>query len=202
MADSQHNDGHPYDPILEESFAFDAYYPEDWAKLAGAPDSEPMAPSGAGPPNLTARFEPYREHEHPSKTAAASPESQATSADGRFGSLKGPSQSTEIGTEPPRQQGQLSKTNNSLDELEEVDRELEQIELKLRRSELLKRRQVLLQKPPLPQQEQPSECRGSQDDQNPSASSDGVASVTDQSGTPNNTSQGGVLFVSTAFEMT
>ena len=125
MAGSQHNDGYPYDPILEESFSFNAHY------------------SGASP---------RQEQGHPSETALASSGCQAASTNGGFGPLEGLSQFTKMGTELPQQRGQLLETNSSLDELQEVDCELEQIELQLRRNELRKRRRVLLRKSPLSQQ--------------------------------------------------
>jgi hypothetical protein len=75
MADSQHNDGHLYDPGLEEIFAFGEYYQEDVANSAAVPGSESSGPPPLeGSTNLTASLEPYQEHHL--NTPAASWQSQ------------------------------------------------------------------------------------------------------------------------------
>jgi len=197
MADSQYNDGNLYDPGLGEIFAFGEYYQEDTANFAAVPglESSNPPPLDAGSTNLTASLEPYQEH--PSNTPAASWQSQTVSMHGEFGSLDGPSPSAEIGTGPPQQLEQGSNTNTSLDGIQEIDLELKQIELELKRNELLKKRRALLPKQPPPQQEQLTDHTSSQHDQNPKASSDGIASMTDLATTSENTNHLGLLFVST-----
>lgn len=180
---------------LLETFDLAPHYGES------APDTEQQMSSGALCPDPAARFEPCAEQEHPSTTRAASPEDQAASTNRVVGSLIEPTQIAELRTNSFLPQEQLSRSDDSHDEVLGIDYELEAIELQLRRNRLQKERQKLIQNSPHLRQEHSSEHFRPQDNHNAIASTHGVVAVTSQGGITSNTNQNMMILVSKAPEI-
>jgi hypothetical protein len=144
-------------------------------------------------------------------TDTAAPEILKDFEDPFFGPHTRPSQPTEMRNDPPQQQGELENTNNTFDELQEVDRQIENIELKLKLNVLKEKRQAifkkkhqeLLQRSSTQPQNLLSDCFVSQDNQNPGAfggSLDLVSGRAGRGGMISDNSQTSDVFVSTLFK--